>query len=271
MKPLVLARPRMALKVSGGKLVLAQDRSRLADWSARRFPYDSVILDPNGGFVTNLAFRWLAEEGVSVSLLDFNGWPIMTALPDSPAVVLPRLEQMRAFLDPARRARNARRILEAKLGHLVPPIYRTIPDLLAYEAREAAEYWAARGIERTYPRARDRANALLNYGFGLLEARVRMVVHRLGLDPAVGFLHEAQDGKSAFVYDLMEPWRDLIVRTVLPLNPKLGRHAFTAVYRKGWRLNPSVAGRVVEAVSLVLTAEFELSVATLARSLVLEL
>lgn len=267
-RALTLAEPRLALKVSDGKLVLGKDGGRLAEWSPRKFGYGLVTLDPNGGFVTNLALRWLAEEGVTVSLLDFNGWPILTALPDTSSNVLPRLEQMRAYLDPARRVRIARAILEAKHGgQPVPPIYRTIPDLLAYEARVAADYWASKGIERSYPHARDRANALLNYGFGLLETRVRIVLHRLGWDPAIGWLHEPQDGKSAAVYDVMEPWRDLVTRTVLHANPKLGRDAFYPMFRKGWRLRPATARRASEVVMSSISDSTEESISAFARSL----
>lgn len=267
MRTLVLAEPRLALKVSAGRLVLTRDRTRLREWAPRKFGYDLVTLDPNGGFVTNLALRWLAEEGVSLSLLDYNGWPILTAQPDASSSVLPRLEQMRAYLDPERRVRIARAILERKTGHPVPPIYQTIPDLLAYEAREASEYWAARGIERSYPHARDNVNARLNYGFGLLESRVRTLLHREGWDPAIGWLHTPQDGKSAAVYDVMEPWRDLVVRTVLPLGPRLGRKAFYEQFGKGWRLRPAAAKVVSDAVSSSISTSTEESISAFARSL----
>jgi CRISPR-associated protein Cas1 len=58
-------------------------------------------------------------------------------------------------------------------------------------------------------------NAMLNYAYGILESQVRMQVMAAGLDPTVGILHGNARGKHGLVYDLMEPLRPIVDRTVL--------------------------------------------------------
>jgi CRISPR/Cas system-associated endonuclease Cas1 len=262
---------RSCLKVRDGALVLFnQSTKEQTEWDPRRFPFDTVVADPLGGFVTFPALRWLAEEGVTVSLLDFNGWPIGTFLPDVSPNVTRRLEQTRAFLDPARRYQIAKQIVERKVGKAAPAWAMRLNDLRLWEGQEAAAYWASKGIVRSYPHARDPVNARLNYAFGLLESRVRTAIHRAGYDPAIGFLHEPQDGKSAFVYDLMEGWRDLTVSVVLPCSTgtNLKRTGYYEMFRKGWRMRPHAAARVIEVFSAAFTAEEEDEVTAWASQLV---
>jgi CRISPR-associated endonuclease Cas1 len=56
---------------------------------------------------------------------------------------------------------------------------------------------------------------MLNYGFAVLESRVRVAVASYGLDPKIGLLHSSQGGRLALVYDLMEPLRPAVDRLVL--------------------------------------------------------
>ncbi|MFZ0892406.1 MAG: CRISPR-associated endonuclease Cas1 [Thermoplasmata archaeon] len=271
MKALPLMSYDSCLKVRDGALVLWNQASHeRKSWEPRKFPYDTIVADPLGGFVTFPALRWLAEEGVTVSVLDFNGWPISTILPDTSPNVSRRIEQFEAFHDPKRRYVIAKQIVERKTGKPAPAWAMRLNDLRLWEGQEAADYWASKGIVRSYPHARDPVNARLNYAFGLLESRVRTVVHSLGYDPALGYLHEPQDGKSAFVYDLMEGWRELTVNAVLPcaVGTNLKRTGFYQSFRKGWRLRPNAAARVIEVFSEVFTPAEEESVESWASELI---
>ena len=97
MKPLVLTGYRVCLKVRAGCLVLFdQSTGEGQDWSPAEFPFDSVICEPSGGFVTFPALRWLAERGAMVSLLGFDGRPLFTGVPDNPINGLDRLIQYEA-------------------------------------------------------------------------------------------------------------------------------------------------------------------------------
>jgi CRISPR-associated protein Cas1 len=91
--------------------------------------------------------------------------------------------------------------------------------LMNLEGRAAGFYWGAlRGIlgklgfeERSGRYARDPANALLNYGYGILLGDVWRAVHYAGLDPYGGFLHADRPGKPSMVLDLMEEFRPHVV------------------------------------------------------------
>jgi CRISP-associated protein Cas1 len=248
MKPLLLTDYGTCLKTKDRALVLwNQDTGERREWTAAAFPFDSIIVDHLGGFVTFPALRWLSTNGVSLTALDFNGSVLGSWLPDHPTNARDRLAQYAAFLDPARRVSVARFILEAKVGRPVPPIYRTIPDLLLYEGRQADAYWSALGIKRDYPHARDPVNACLNYAYGLLESRARLACHRAGLEPSVGFLHEAREQKESLIYDLQEPFRDTATKTALAVRKELNARDFGEVFGHGLRLRADGARRLLEA------------------------
>lgn len=59
--------------------------------------------------------------------------------------------------------------------------------------------------------ARDGVNALLNYGYAILQSRVHSAVCTVGLDPFIGFLHLPNRPRPSFVLDMMEEFRPLVV------------------------------------------------------------
>jgi CRISPR-associated protein Cas1 len=65
--------------------------------------------------------------------------------------------------------------------------------------------------------ASDPFNAALNYGYGFLEGECRRAINTVGLEPAIGFLHDVSNyqTKQSLVYDLQEPFRWLIDLTVI--------------------------------------------------------
>ena len=65
--------------------------------------------------------------------------------------------------------------------------------------------------------ASDEINALLNYGYAILEANIRGSINSVGLDPCIGFLHEADSSKMPLCYDFQEPLRWLVDLSVLRL------------------------------------------------------
>ncbi len=250
MKPLYLTGREQRLVLRSNRLVhLDNDNGTRQEWEARDLPFDAVISECFGGFISIPALRWLALNGVSLTLLNFNGRPLSVTMPDFPLNAPDRLLQLQAHLDPGTRALVAREILARKVGTSPPAWAKTVPELMEWEARRAAEYWDALGIVRDYPNARDPLNAVLNYAYGILESRARLAVHRSGMDPAVGFLHTPQNYKSAFVYDVMEPFRAKTDKAVLPLARAVRRTEWFTMYGYGVRLRPQLAERVVSAVS----------------------
>jgi CRISP-associated protein Cas1 len=79
------------------------------------------------------------------------------------------------------------------------------------------------GWKRGHRGARDGLNALLNYGYAVLESKVESAVLTVGLDPNLGFLHQLGRPRPAFVLDMMEEFRPLLVDfTCWRLLPRLG-------------------------------------------------
>ncbi|MCL5284104.1 MAG: CRISPR-associated endonuclease Cas1 [Armatimonadetes bacterium] len=101
-------------------------------------------------------------------------------------------------------------------------------------------------------------NAMLNYAYGVLESQVRIATvasgpapspHR-GLDPGIGYLHSLpqwfvagaiRPGRSALVYDLMEPLRPLVDRLLIGF---IRSHTFTPTDPRfrGGKLSDNVKG-----------------------------
>ena len=61
----------------------------------------------------------------------------------------------------------------------------------------------------------DPANALLSFGYTLLNGYVETLLHADGLLPWLGFCHQAHGRHATLASDLMEPFRHLVERTVL--------------------------------------------------------
>ena len=91
-------------------------------------------------------------------------------------------------------------------------------------------------------------NAMLNYAYGVLEAKLRMQAIADGYDPTLGVMHHGRRGKSAYVFDLMEPERPKVDAAVIRF---VGEHTFSAadfeITDAGLcRLSPQLARRVCE-------------------------
>ena len=100
----------------------------------------------------------------------------------------------------------------------------TVSQLRTVEGRVALRYWEA--VRKVLPEwldfqgrmtsthqnnASDPFNAALNYGYRYLKSECQMAINAVGLEPAVGFLHETSSAQTSesMCYDLMEPFRFL--------------------------------------------------------------
>ena len=98
-----------------------------------------------------------------------------------------------------------------------------LDTLRGFEGNAARTYFAAfsrmvradrcdfspTGRSRRPPR--DRANALLSFGYALLRAECEAALEGVGLDPQVGYLHSLRPGRPALALDLMEELRPAII------------------------------------------------------------
>lgn len=150
-------------------------------------------------------------------------------------VMLLRANRKRKDADIAHAAESLKGMLD-QVDALNPETVTTPPDpshpqadsaygtLLGLEGSGTARYFGVFGQllkddwdfeRRTKRPPRDPVNSLLSFGYVLLMNQVASAVSIVGLDPYVGFLHSSQFGKPALPLDVMEPFRPLIVDSVV--------------------------------------------------------
>ncbi|MGC2290095.1 MAG: hypothetical protein WA688_09625 [Thermoplasmata archaeon] len=78
------------------------------EWNAGFFPYDTVVRDSTAGFVTFPALKRPAHRGVGLLLLDFDGRPILSAVPEHPFNELERSVLLEAYTIPEVRITTTR-------------------------------------------------------------------------------------------------------------------------------------------------------------------
>ncbi|MGI0046756.1 MAG: CRISPR-associated endonuclease Cas1 [Nitrosotalea sp.] len=114
-------------------------------------------------------------------------------------------------------AHELREIMKIE-GDVAKWYYPTFSLLFNSELR-----FSSRNNTRTFrPKdASDVINTLLNYGFGILYAEVAKQLNALGLDCYVGFYHRNHESHLALVYDMIEPFRHLIDRSVFEIQDQI--------------------------------------------------
>jgi CRISPR-associated protein Cas1 len=201
------------------------------------------------------AFHWLSKNNVPLFIMDFDGSIISSVLPPTSVKADLRAAQIQAANDTRKKFTVAHAVVQAKIARSLQvldwltqrydvtrearlaeheaaklPHAASVSQIRTVEGRVALRYWET--LAKTLPdwlefqgrmttshsnNASDPFNAALNYGYGFLEAECRMAIHAVGLEPAVGFLHDISDyqTKQSLVYDLEEPFRWLIDLSVL--------------------------------------------------------
>jgi len=185
---------------------------------------DTVFLTRTGRYLGRLAGRAHGNAAVRVAqyrrLLD----PAQAARL-ARAIVRGKIVNQRRLLvrAQARRPRDERAAAIVRLGWYVDAVAREtdLEKIRGIEGQAAAEYFGAFGTlllnedfsfhARTRRPPRDPVNAMLSFGYAILQAVVEGAVNRAGLDPFLGALHATRHGATALVFDLMEEFRPLVV------------------------------------------------------------
>jgi CRISP-associated protein Cas1 len=87
---------------------------------------------------------------------------------------------------------------------------RPIPETWKAVEQRTSPFHLAGNRNASHP-----VNAVLNYGYTVLQSDIQINAIAEGYDPTIGIMHEARDGSSAFIFDLMEPERFAVDRKVL--------------------------------------------------------
>lgn len=99
--------------------------------------------------------------------------------------------------------------------------------IFGFEGSAAVSYWSLFKLlindmylfeKREHQGSTDTINQMLNYGYGILYSKVVNAAVVAGLNPNSGFLHSDQKGKPVLSFDLIEPFRPVVVdRAVLAI------------------------------------------------------
>lgn len=241
-------KPHAELKITVGRKTNPTPERYL--FLPRRIEYDSIILENATGQISLAALRWLSQHNIPIYFLDFDGSTISCILPSNPIKADLRVSQIQASNDTEKKFQVAHAIIKAKISRSLQVLdflaerydiqrevqlakrevarlerVETVPQVRTVEGRTALRYWEA--FAKVVPEpfgfegrlttshnnnASDPANAALNYGYGFLKILCRTAINSVGLEPAVGFLHETASAQTAesLVYDLEEPFRWLV-------------------------------------------------------------
>lgn len=286
MNPLLLSGFGISIDVNKSRLTIKQKDSMI-EFFPHHIPYDSLIIDGHYGSISFEAMRWLSKHDVVITLLNWNGNLLSSTMPKETLNADLKIKQYEKYLDPKLRAYMAGQIVKQKVSSSVNLIkelsdfydidittinkeiermeYDNINSLMMYEGRIASAYWSILSdiFNKLAPdfnfqsrknlsyswnmNASDPVNALLNYGYTILESLVRKDINSIGLDPSIGFLHEIASSKHPLVYDLQELFRYVIDYSVIELlETKLRKSDFITTENYHIRLRPDTAKLLIE-------------------------
>jgi CRISPR-associated protein Cas1 len=115
------------------------------------------------------------------------------------------------------------------LQKIIPNL--TLRRLVSLEAQASREYFklyasffdekyqfdTRNSISKTKQDASDVINALLNYGYSVLASEISKHLNGIGLDPYYSFYHHNHESFQSLTYDMIEPFRWLVEKTVYRL------------------------------------------------------
>jgi len=96
--------------------------------------------------------------------------------------------------------------------------------MFAVEGQASAKYWEAVALlinsktsftGRERQGATDLVNCMLNYGYGILYARISEAIVGARLNPCLSYLHKPEGDRPSLVYDLIEEFRQQVVDRVI--------------------------------------------------------
>ena len=221
-----------------------------------RFPYERIIVSGNG-ILSTTAIKALSQNNINLIFTDSYGNPVSSLnFPMVSGIgSRNRMNQYDTFRDIAKVTYLQRQLLEAKFQSqinflctlkedsakmisLLKSLIRDIPNcnlrkLVQIEAQGSREYFKlyssffdekygfdsrhGMGSTKTKQNASDVINALLNYGYTVLSGEITKQIVGIGLDPYYSFYHKNHESFQSLTYDLIEPFRWIVEKTVYRL------------------------------------------------------
>jgi CRISPR-associated protein Cas1 len=212
---------------------------------------DHVVVEGNVTLTTPVLHAFL-DNNIEISFLSYYGnfkGALSTGFSKNSLL---RVAQHRAHNDPEQRLNLAKRFVTGKLANMRTLLMRynrkdeedelgrqvraieqaikaaghmdAVERLIGQEGIASAAYFSCfakllkqdmgfRGRFRRPPT--DPVNALLSYGYTILTSKIASIIHSVGMDPHVGYLHTSQYGRPALALDLVEEFRPIVVDSVV--------------------------------------------------------
>jgi len=237
-----------AVRLSAGRIEIDKGGVLLA--SVRLHELECLVVQENCA-VTSAALRALLREGVETAFVTHNGEYLGRLEPVAGKNVGTRKAQYRMSEREDFCLALAKRFVAGKLANMRTLIMRyarrnsedesecaetlrraavaagaadSIEELLGHEGTGSCAYFSAlariapvsfgfAGRNRRPPL--DPFNAMLGFGYALLENVVQRAVGIAGLDPFCGFFHRDAYGRESLVLDLMEEMRPVVADSVV--------------------------------------------------------
>jgi len=286
MNPLLLSGFGISIDVDKAHLTIKQNES-VKEFEPHRIPYDYIVIDGHYGSISFEAMRWLSKHDVSIVLLNWNGNLLSNTMPQETLNAQLKVKQYEKYLNPESRLYIASQIVKQKVRSSLSLLkalsdfydidlstinkeiergdYNNINNLMMYEGRIASAYWSEltkifnslakdfhfegrKNLSYSWNmNASDPINALLNYGYAILESMVRKDINTIGLDVSIGYLHEIAHSKHPLVYDLQELFRYVVDYSVIELmETKLKKSDFITTENYHIRLKPNTVKLLIE-------------------------
>jgi CRISPR-associated protein Cas1 len=286
MNPLLLSGFGISIDVNRAHLTIKQKES-VMEFEPHRIPYDYIVIDGHYGSISFEAMRWLSKHDVSIALLNWNGNLLSTTVSQETLNAQLKVRQYEKYLNPESRLYIAGQIVKQKVKSSLGLLrslsnfynidlstmnkeieridYDNINSLMMYEGRIASAYWSEltkifnvigkdfnfqsrKNLSYSWNmNASDPVNALLNYGYAILESMVRKDINTIGLDASIGYLHEIAPSKHPLVYDLQELFRYVVDYSVIELlETELRKSDFITTENYHIRLKPNTAKLLIE-------------------------
>lgn len=223
-----------------------------------------------------------AQESIRIVFASRTGKMLAALQPAHDSDADARIQQHRAFQDPAMRLILAKRIVRSKLS-AAADVLRAYHDravdtagglmaiessiqriddcsdlasLLGLEGSGARAYWGAFSKLNASPLTfegrssrppLDHVNSLLSFGYVLLANEIATLLLAAGLDPCIGYYHEPFRGRPSLALDTMEPLRHEVIDRMVLSAANAGRFT-TADFNtdQGVTLTPAARARFVE-------------------------
>lgn len=253
--------------------------------------FDKLVITGKSGNITIPAIRWLMKQKRDIAILDWNGRLLASFASHIANLGEVKLAQYRASEDPQKKIKIAKWLIKQKIeGGLkvlvwmeknypdfkgddeIEKLVRDLekaPNLTRVNRAEASASWIYwKALISTFDKkwefvgrnsttnkssrdADDPINALLNYGYAVLESECWKIVNTVGLEPYIGFIHKTYLNKAPLIYDLQEPFRWLVEMAILKImhEKKVKKTDFLTTDEGNVMLKPSAVKIVLEEIA----------------------